>query len=136
MPSIYDAQLSDELQDYTLNLLSYLNQRGYMTTQDVHLFINNHVNKQGVFQKSYEKCSFVVQRGRLSRCCDKHCEPNSEYCKAHKNPTSIELEYIILNGLQYYYDMTSSSVYSYHTSPKLIGKLDHDTLTIICVSDN
>lgn len=101
------------------------------------LFMNEHIKDNGFVlhdQSSY--CTQMVKHGRVKRACNKRCEHGKSLCADHMDTidsTRVELEYICINGVEYYYDRFSQNIFNYSKNPQYIGKLDSNTLTIISV---
>jgi len=137
--SIFNADCHAELQDYTLNLLTYMMQNQFIDKTKLELFLNEHIKDTGFVLNDNTGCTYMIKHGRVKRACNKLCKHGAPYCTDHMNDASdsniskIELEYICINGNEYYYDRFTQNIFKYSKNPQYIGKLDSNTWTIISV---
>lgn len=140
--SIYDADCTDELKDYTLALLEYLEKQKKLAPGTVDHMFRTCVDAEGNLTL-FRRCKAKTQKGRLRHACLHNAEFGSCYCEQHRHlddkcdikPRQVELEYFVHNGKPFYIQFESKDVYSYGSEPKLIGKYDFDSDAIIaCVN--
>lgn len=131
--SIYDDQLNDQLKEYTLNLLLYLEKQQLLSVHvaDIPSSLFDGMSSIGTTRK----CCATVRLGKVQKVCNKPAIQNGKLCSQHltKNKASIELEYIELHGKQYYLCTEDNSVYSYQSNPKRLGIYDFATEAIVVV---
>lgn len=108
MASIYDEPYRSQLNDYTIKLLSHLVNSKYVSNESMQQFIKQHIDSTGGFA------------------------PGADMKQKHQK-LNKELEYIKLDDREYYYCSDDATVYSYEVKPKRIGRLDPNTLSIVCI---
>ena len=140
--SIYDADYCEELKDYTLTLLMYLEKHNKLAPGTVNYMFRNCIDEDGKLRLN-KPCAAKIQKGRVRRNCPHMAICGSCYCEEHqdikpleeKKPQQVELEYFIHNGKPFYIQFETKDVYTYGEKPKHIGKYDFDNDAIIACAN-
>lgn len=116
-PTIYDAALRDELNDYTHNLLMRLHKE---TGLDFNYLLTIAIPKR--------KCEQKIRKKNMLVRCNNFVKSGSCFCNEHssndKNEADFVGEYIIVNNREYLYHSLTNRVFTFDKSPACIGYLD------------
>jgi hypothetical protein len=146
--SIYNPALREELRLYTRELLDMVQRTCGV---DMEAFAERFATLDGVRMMGSERCNAYTKntQGIITLCMKPcmighcHCEDHgkdmkkgSELKSETKKNKSLVLEYIKTDKGEFLYDPDTTDVYSYTEGPNkpdLIGRMDIDTNTIICL---